>query len=82
MMETLPQMLAAVTAENPGRIAIVEDETALSFGELNHRISLSPDNFSGWESGVEIGSPCFLRTDYILSSATLLLPSWEQSSFH
>lgn len=37
-METLPQMLAAVTAENPGRIAIVEDETALSFGELNHRI--------------------------------------------
>ncbi len=38
MMETLPEMLAAVTADNPGRIAIVEDETVLSFGELNHRI--------------------------------------------
>jgi long-chain acyl-CoA synthetase len=34
-METLPQMLAAVTAENPGRTAIVEGETKVSYEELH-----------------------------------------------
>jgi long-chain acyl-CoA synthetase len=37
-METLPEMLAAVTAENPRRTAIVEGETALSYRELNHGV--------------------------------------------
>ena len=37
-METLAQMLADVTAENPRRTAIVEGETALSYRELNHSV--------------------------------------------
>jgi long-chain acyl-CoA synthetase len=37
-METLAQMLAAVTAENPRRTAIVEGETAVSYTELSHSV--------------------------------------------